>query len=75
VVIKAGPEAVTVEVTDEGPAAAVPVPGTAGKENGVHGLTGMRERARMLGGTLRAGPSSPGTGFRVEARLPLRDPA
>jgi signal transduction histidine kinase len=72
VVIKAAPDAVTVEVTDEGPAATVP--GTAGKENGVHGLTGMRERARMLGGTLRAGPS-PGTGFRVEARLPLRDPA
>ncbi|MEE4544905.1 histidine kinase [Streptomyces sp. V4-01] len=34
-----------------------------------HGLLGMRERAAMAGGTLRAGPG-PATGFLVEARLP-----
>ncbi|MBN9736912.1 sensor histidine kinase [Pseudonocardia sp. P1] len=33
------------------------------------GLTGMRERARSVGGTLDAGPG-PERGFRVHARLP-----
>ena len=34
----------------------------------------MTERARALGGTLRAGPRPDG-GFRVRAWLPLRVPA
>jgi signal transduction histidine kinase len=34
-----------------------------------HGIVGMRERARLLGGTLDAGPR-PGGGFRVVAHLP-----
>jgi signal transduction histidine kinase len=33
-----------------------------------YGLTGMRERAALLGGELRAGPTD--DGFRVELRLP-----
>jgi signal transduction histidine kinase len=33
-----------------------------------YGLTGMRERAELLGGALHAGPT--GTGFRVELVLP-----
>ncbi|MFH9552108.1 sensor histidine kinase [Streptomyces sp. NPDC017435] len=33
------------------------------------GLVGMRERARLVGGSLRAGPL-PGGGFEVAARLP-----
>jgi signal transduction histidine kinase len=36
-----------------------------------HGVRGMRERAAMLGGELRAGPSGDG-GFEVSATLPLR---
>lgn len=34
------------------------------------GLVGMRERARLVGGSLRAGPL-PGGGFEVAARLPV----
>lgn len=37
-----------------------------------HGLTGMRERVGLHGGTLRAGPGDAG-GFVVEARLPLNE--
>jgi signal transduction histidine kinase len=40
--------------------------------NGGHGLVGMRERVRMLGGDLMTGPA-PGGGFAVEAVLPLGD--
>ncbi|NUP19187.1 MAG: sensor histidine kinase [Streptomyces sp.] len=38
-----------------------------------HGLLGMRERAAMLGGTLRAGPTPDG-GFEVAAYLPTSPP-
>jgi signal transduction histidine kinase len=37
------------------------------------GIVGMRERARLLGGTLDAGPL-PAGGFRVQARLPVAKP-
>lgn len=37
------------------------------------GIPGMRERARVLGGTLEAGPR-PGGGFRVRASLPVGGP-
>ena len=57
-----GDRALEIEVTDDGPATAVP--GPAG-----HGLIGMRERAAMFGGVLTAGPGSSG-GFRVRALLP-----
>ena len=39
-----------------------------------HGLTGMRERVGLLGGSLSAGPA-PAGGFVVSAVLPLGDPA
>ncbi|MFI0236285.1 sensor histidine kinase [Streptomyces sp. NPDC016845] len=38
-----------------------------------HGLIGMRERVRLVGGTLDVGPL-PAGGFRVAARLPLTPP-
>lgn len=38
------------------------------------GLIGMRERASLLGGTLRAGPG-PDRGWVVQATLPIRAPA
>ena len=37
-----------------------------------HGLTGMRERVALLGGSLSAGPA-PGGGFVVSAVLPVRE--
>jgi signal transduction histidine kinase len=35
-----------------------------------HGLVGMRERVRLVGGSLDTGPLPDG-GFRVTAQLPL----
>ena len=52
----------TLTVQDHG--AAAPVIGGRG-----YGLTGMRERAELLGGRLNAGPTD--DGFRVELWLPL----
>jgi len=54
-------DALTIEVADDGTAVH---PARVG-----NGMPGMTERARALGGTLKAGPS-PGGGFRVLARLP-----
>jgi signal transduction histidine kinase len=51
---------------------APPVPvavGGGGVGIGGFGLTGMRERAELLGGELSASPTA--DGFRVELRLPL----
>ena len=66
VVVTYQPDAVSVEITDDGrgaPAGAAPAyPG--------HGIAGMAERAGLYGGELQAGPL-PGGGFRVAARLPL----
>ncbi|MFI0487427.1 sensor histidine kinase [Actinomadura sp. 9N215] len=42
--------------------------------SGGHGLTGLTERARLLGGTLHAGPTPQG-GFTVTAVLPTTPPA
>jgi signal transduction histidine kinase len=56
----------SIEVTDSGRG------GTAAGTG--YGITGMRERATLLGGDFSAGPR-PGGGFRVVARLPLPAPA
>ena len=59
-------EELSIEVTDDGRGARnVESVTPAG-----YGITGMRERAGLLGGQLTAGPR-PGGGFRVAARLPL----
>jgi signal transduction histidine kinase len=60
------PELVTITVGDDGT-------GAAGLSDGTgHGITGMRERAGAVGGTLTAGPRPEG-GFEVTAVLPLRE--
>ena len=53
-----------------GGAGSPPVRGVTGgpSPGGKYGLTGMRERAELLGGTLDAAPT--GTGFRVLLRVP-----
>jgi signal transduction histidine kinase len=58
----------TISLVVEDFPAATPVPSVTGGTDGGYGLTGMRERAELLGGTLVAGPT-PG-GFRVELRVP-----
>ncbi|HJY72301.1 MAG TPA: ATP-binding protein, partial [Streptosporangiaceae bacterium] len=56
----------SIEVTDSGC-------GGSAAETG-YGITGMRERAALLGGDFSAGPR-PSGGFRVAARLPVPAPA
>jgi signal transduction histidine kinase len=67
VVVTYEPDAIGLEITDEGHGAG------AGPDPSIrsgHGLAGMRERAALYGGEFHAGPQ-PGRGFRVAARLPL----
>ncbi|MEA2973249.1 MAG: hypothetical protein QOG82_1707 [Actinomycetota bacterium] len=61
-----GPTTLEVEVLDDGRGEAK---GSAGTEGG-QGLIGMRERASLHGGHLRAGPRPEG-GFAVHATFPL----
>ncbi len=61
------PESTVLVVADHAsPGTPPPAPLTNG--GGSYGLTGMRERAELLGGELLAGPTD--DGFRVELQLP-----
>jgi signal transduction histidine kinase len=82
VALKAGIDVLEIRVTDEGRRAApghdsadprLPArqpSGTGSSARPGRGIVGMRERCRLLGGELAAGPL-PGGGFEVRARLPL----
>ena len=61
-------DAVVLSVFNARPAQGNKAP-TETNKNGGHGLAGLRERAEMLGGTLKSDPDEAG-GFRVEMRLP-----
>jgi signal transduction histidine kinase len=64
VVVTYAPGNLHLRVYNDAPAQPA-VPGPAG-----HGISGMRERAAAVGGTLRAGPTADG-GFEVVAELPI----
>ncbi|HMG41517.1 MAG TPA: sensor histidine kinase [Acidimicrobiales bacterium] len=67
VTVRYRPDAVEIDVVDDGTAA------PAASDGPGYGIIGMHERATVLGGTLDAAPTAHG-GFRVHALLPL-DPA
>ncbi len=70
-----GPDSTVLVVedhVDSGPHPPPPPPAANGLTGG-YGLTGMRERAELLGGELLALPTP--TGFRVELRLPANGQA
>ena len=62
VAVRYGPDALEVEISDDGR------PGANG--GGGHGLIGMRERVALYGGQLDAGPRPEG-GFTIRAHLPI----
>jgi signal transduction histidine kinase len=70
VTVRCSPGSLWLEIRDEGP------PRATGRVDGSgqHGIVGMRERARLLGGTLDA-DLLPDGGFRVRAELPLEPAA
>ena len=76
VTVTHGGDRVVVEVTDDGnglESACGRQPSDSDRQDrrsGGQGIVGMRERARVLGGSLEAGPR-PGGGFRVRASLPV----
>jgi signal transduction histidine kinase len=67
VTLQYGDRELSLEVVDEGP-------GPTASDGAGHGLVGMRERIAVYGGTLDYGPVN-GRGFRVAARLPVREEA
>jgi signal transduction histidine kinase len=69
VVVTWHPRELSVRITNDGhPAVTGQTPGSGG-----HGLIGMRERARLYGGTLTA-DARPEGGFTVELTVPTPDP-
>lgn len=69
VTLRSDPGHLTITVDDDGRGVS-----TMTGDGGGFGLIGMKERAAVLGGELRAGPR-PGGGFRVHAMLPTEEGA
>ena len=63
-------KALSVRVTDDGPAGGGQPPVPAGARREGYGIAGMRERARSVGGLLDAGHRTAASGFAVAAVLP-----
>jgi signal transduction histidine kinase len=66
VTVNRTPGTLEIQVTDDGC-------GGNTADGGGRGLPGMRQRARLYGGQLAAGPR-PGGGFQVRASLPIASP-
>jgi signal transduction histidine kinase len=64
ILLRYSPDAIELVISDDGLGATAPCDGAG------HGLTGMRERAAMYGGSVLAEPVT-GGGFLVTARLPV----
>jgi len=71
VVLDYGPDALSVEVLDDGRGGSAPGDACSPVPAGGFGLVGMRQRAALLEGDVDAGPGEAG-GFRVAARIPIR---
>ena len=72
VALEVGEANLELSISDGGPAVSASSDGGGlAASGGGYGLPGMRERAELLGGTLRAGPD--GQGWRVRLSLPLAD--
>ena len=71
VVLDYGPDALSVEVLDDGRGGSAPGDACPPVPTGGFGLVGMRQRAALLEGDVDAGPGEAG-GFRVAARIPIR---
>jgi signal transduction histidine kinase len=69
VLLRYAPDALTIQVTDDGSGRG-PATGQDALPSGGNGLVGMAERAASVGGEVTAGPREDG-GFEVIAHLPL----
>jgi len=67
VTVRYAPDAVQIEVEDDGR-------GVAATDGSGHGLVGIRERVKIYGGEMTAGPTD-GGGFRLTSTLPLAEDA
>ncbi|MBV9791915.1 MAG: GAF domain-containing sensor histidine kinase, partial [Chloroflexi bacterium] len=72
--VETSPESQRLWVQDNGSGFAPDAPPTNGVASNGFGLIGLRERARLLGGTLMI-ESAPGAGTRIAVTLPAHAPA
>ena len=67
ITVRPGPGTTELEIADDGR-------GAPASDPGGHGLTGLRERAQSVGGSVEAG-AGPAGGFRLTVRVPRSEPA